>query len=248
VLGWKPSTFDRVAHARLKLVLEGRHADVECRGCHGAERSGLRPLPATALGKAKFLFRPVELECSACHTDPHKGRFAASGPRAKEKGCLACHDARAFRPSTAGVAAHAGFGFALEGAHRATACAACHDEMKRPPASRRSSLIAAGTTYPALSFGSGKKECAGCHEDPHGNQFADRKDGGRCDACHGPEAFQPASRFDHDRHAAFPLRGGHEAVPCNQCHPTDLKSGKPKSLIFRPVSGKCESCHGEEAK
>jgi hypothetical protein len=153
-----------------------------------------------------------------------------------------------FRPSTAGVAAHAGFGFALEGAHRATACVDCHAEMKGPPPGRRSSLIAAGTTFPGLSFGSAKKECVDCHEDPHGKQFADRKDGGRCDACHGQEAFRPASRFDHDRHAAFPLRGGHEAVPCNQCHPRDTKSGRPTALMYRPVSGKCENCHGEESK
>jgi len=248
VLGWQPSTFDRVTHAKLRLPLDGRHADVECRACHGAERAGLRPLRATALGKAKFLFKVSELECSACHADPHKGRFATGGPRAKEKGCLACHDARSFRPSTAGVAAHAGFGFALDGAHRATACVACHEEMKQPPATRRSSLIAGGTSFSSLSFAVGRKECGDCHEDPHGNQFANRQDGGRCDACHGPEAFRPASRFDHDRQAAFPLRGGHEAVPCNQCHPTDLKGGTAQSLIFRPVPGKCESCHGEESR
>ncbi len=248
LVGWKPSSFDRIAHGKLKLSLEGRHAEVECRACHGADRTGLRPLPGTALGKAKFLFSLTELACGACHIDPHKGRFAAGGARAKDKDCLACHDARAFRPSTAGVAAHAGFGYPLEGAHRATACTSCHEEMKPPPPGRRSSLIAAGSVFATLPFDATKKECAACHKTTHGAQFDARADKGRCDACHGAEAFEPASRFNHDRDAAFPLRGGHERVPCNQCHPRDLKSAYPTSLVYRPVPVKCESCHGKEAK
>jgi hypothetical protein len=248
VLGWMPSSFDRIAHGKLRLPLDGRHAVVECRACHGADRTGLAPLPATPLGKAKFLFRVTELACSACHVDPHKGRFAAGGARAKDKGCLACHDTRTFRPSTAGVAAHAGFGYALEGAHRAAACTSCHAEMKTPVPARRSSLVAARGTFALLSFEGTKRECEACHRTPHGAQFDARPDRGRCDACHGVDAFQPASRFDHDRHASFPLRGGHERVPCSQCHRPDPRSANPRSPIYRPVSGKCESCHDTEAK
>jgi hypothetical protein len=248
VAGWRPSSFDRTAHARLRLPLDGRHAEVECRACHGANRAGLAPLPATPLGKATFLFRVTELACNACHLDPHKGRFAAGGARAKDKGCVACHDTRTFRPSTAGVAAHAGFGYALEGAHRAAACTSCHAEMKTPVPARRSSLVAARGTFALLSFEVTKKECEACHRTPHGAQFDTRPDRGRCDACHGVDAFQPASRFDHDRHASFPLRGGHEGVACSQCHPRDPRSPNARSLTFRPVSGKCEFCHDKEAR
>jgi hypothetical protein len=249
VTGWRPSTFDRPAHAKLKLALDGRHADIECRACHGNDRKGLRPLPPTPLGKANFLFKVPELDCLACHADPHKGRFAAGGARAKDKGCLACHDLRAFRPATADVAAHEKFGFVLEGAHRATACLACHEEIKASNAApKRSSLVAAGATFAELRFESSRKECVDCHKTPHGDQFDARKDKGRCDACHSVEAFAPASRFDHTRDAAFSTKGAHERVPCNQCHPTDMKSGNPKSLIYRPVSGKCETCHGKESK
>ena len=248
VAGWKPSTFDRPAHARLKLALDGRHADIECRACHGADRKELPPLPKLSLGTATFLFKVSEVECTACHLDPHKGRFAPGGARPKAGGRPACHDTRAFRPSMADVAAHAKFGFALEGAHRATACVACHDELKPVPGARRSSLIRSGSKYGELRLESKKKECADCHQTPHGDQFDMRKDRGRCDACHTVEVFAPAGRFDHDRDASFALKGAHEGVPCIQCHPTDPKSGPAKALIFRPVSAKCESCHGKESK
>ena len=63
---------------------------------------------------------------------------------------------------------------------------------------------------------------------PHGDQFDARKDRGRCDACHTVEAFAPAGQFDHDRDASFSLKGAHEGVPCNQCHPTDLEEWQPE--------------------
>ena len=246
--GWTPSTYDRVRHGRLKLALEGRHADVECRACHGTDRKSLPPIATPArLGKATFLFKVPEIECTACHVDPHEGRFAARGARPKVQGCAACHDTRVFTPSTAGIDAHKDFGFALNGAHRATPCAACHKELERRPPGRRSSLVRAASTFGVLRL-EAKKTCVDCHETVHGTQFDARKDKGACDACHGEDAFVPATTFNHDRDATFKLRGGHEGVPCNRCHPSDLTSTDPKRLIYRPVQGKCESCHGKEPK
>jgi len=250
VSGWTPSTFDRPAHARLRLPLDGRHADVPCRACHGADRQGLPPLPKVSLGKAGFLFKVLEVECTACHLDPHKGRFAAGGPRAKPEGCLACHDSRAFRPSTADVGAHAKFGFALEGAHRATPCLDCHDELKNRPAvaPKRSTLVLARTSFPELRFESNRRNCVDCHQTPHGDQFDGRPDGGKCEACHTVDAFAPATRFDHTRDASFSLKGAHETVPCQQCHRVETVGNRPKTVRYRPLSGKCESCHGKESK
>jgi hypothetical protein len=247
VAGWKPSLFDRTAHARLKLPLEGRHAEIGCRACHGSERKGLPPIATTGLGKARFLFRVTQTDCAACHVDPHLGRFAKGEVGGKMLACTACHDARAFRPSTVDVAAHQGYGFPLEGAHRAIPCVACHAEMKAPRA-RTSTLIAAGVKLPELRF-QASRVCADCHRTPHGNQFAGRPDQGRCDACHTLDSFIPAGRFDHNRDTRFSLKGAHEQVPCNRCHLPDRAGGAPGRLVYRPVSGKCEACHaGKEAR
>lgn len=246
--GWTPSGFEVAQHAKLRLPLEGRHGEIRCRDCHGVDRKGLPPVAkSVTAGKAGFLFKVVEIDCQACHADPHRGRFGAQGPRAQPAGCPACHNALGFRPSSVDIAAHKRYSFPLEGAHRATPCMACHAEMKTA-APKRSSLIAAGAVFPTLAFGGGTG-CGDCHETPHGDQFSARKDGGKCDACHDADRFAPATRFDHNRDAAFSLKGAHEGVPCNRCHPTDSRSPDPKRLVYRPVSGKCESCHaGKEAR
>jgi len=247
VKGWKPSTYTVAMHATLRLPLEGRHAEVACRACHGPNRVGLPALPdTTVIGRAAVAFKLKEIDCVACHVDPHKGRFAVGGAKPQSKGCLACHTVRTFRPSTADVAAHGKFSFALDGAHRATACVECHDEFKRPVPATRSSLLQAAGGMAPLTF-EAKHDCVACHEMPHGRQFDARKDKGRCDACHGTDAFAPASNFNHDKDATFSTRGAHERVPCNQCHPVDPQS-RNKGLLYRPVSGKCESCHGKDSR
>ena len=246
VAGWKPSTFTVAQHATTRLRLEGRHADIACGACHGPGRKSLPPLPGIqVLGKAGVALMVKEVECAACHVDPHKGRFAVGGSRAQAKGCPACHNMRTFRPSTADVATHATFSFVLEGAHRATACVGCHEEFKQVRATGQPSLLLAASGIAELRF-EAKHGCADCHQTPHGTQFDARKDRGRCEACHGVDAFAPASKFDHTRDATFSTRGAHEHVPCNQCHPTDPKGRTQKALIYRPVSGKCASCHGKE--
>ena len=249
VQGWKPSTFGVTEHARLKLALDGRHADIECGDCHRGDRKLLPPLPKTVtLGKANVLIEVKEVECTACHLDPHKGRFAAGGERAKAEGCILCHNAKGFRPASAGVAVHAEFRFPLEGGHRAVACQSCHTEMKAPrPPKPRSTLVLSGTSFPSLKFEE-KQQCDDCHKTPHGEQFTGRKGGEKCDVCHGADDFKPAARFDHNKDASFSLKGAHEKVACSECHPIDPASGADKRVIYRPVSGKCESCHGKEFK
>jgi Cytochrome c7 and related cytochrome c len=245
---WTPSSFTVAQHATTRLRLDGRHAEITCSACHGPDRNGLPPLPGIqVLGKAGVAFDLKEVECADCHVDPHKGRFATSGPRAQRQGCVACHDTRAFRPTTADVATHAKFSFALEGAHRATPCVGCHDEFKRTAAPDHASLVRSVGAIPILSFAA-KQECAACHRTPHGTQFNTRADRGRCDACHGADAFAPASKFDHTRDATFSTRGAHANVACTQCHPRDPKGSTPNALIYRPVSGRCESCHGKESR
>lgn len=245
VAGWKPSTFTTAAHATLRLRLEGRHAEIQCAACHGPNRSGLAPLPAAAtLGKAGVAFHLTELDCVACHIDPHQGRFAARGAHPVPQGCLGCHTTSGYRPSTIDVVAHARYGFALEGAHRAVPCVGCHSELKYPAV--QSSLVrAASWTGAPLLFTTKSQACAACHESPHGRQFAARPDGGKCESCHGVDAFKPAARFDHDRDTKFPLRGGHASVPCARCHPAETGPGNARVIRYRPVSGRCENCHGD---
>ena len=234
VAGWAPSTFTVAAHANLRLRLEGRHAEIECSACHGPDRKGLPPLPGVAvLGKAGVAFKLKEVECAACHVDPHDGRY----PR-----CGECHGLWTFRPSTVDVAAHQRYKFPLEGAHAAVACVDCHAEMKHPATT--SSLVLARWSSLRLLFPAPKGGCEACHETPHGRQFVNRA----CESCHGMDTFRPATRFDHDHDATFTLKGAHAAVPCNRCHVSSRDAGGRSFVTYRPVSGKCEACHGENIR
>ena len=238
--GWKPSVFSTAAHARLRLALEGRHSDIPCASCHSVTRTGLPPVSAPASrGTAKFLFAVPEIECASCHVDPHAGRFAAGSGMPVNGGCRACHDAKAFRPSTVDVSRHAAFKFPLEGAHRAPPCVACHTRLNT--SLRGAFLVRAPSRPPTLVLTAEKgTACQSCHETPHGSQFAARKNGGRCESCHGTEAFAPATRFDHERDATFSLKGAHAKLACVSCHTVPAGS---KQVVYRPLSSKCESCH-----
>jgi hypothetical protein len=179
--------------------------------------------------------------CRDCHVDAHAKKTAGTGD-ALSRACTACHTSDSFHRTTVDVEAHAAYTFPLEGAHRAVPCILCHTELNHAPAAR--TLVGDPRGVPDLPFSQRRTRCRDCHETPHGNQFT-RKDGeSPCSACHDQVAFRPASRFDHDRDAAFALAGAHVKVPCRSCHPRGTDSqGRPQTL-YRPLSGTCQSCHG----
>jgi hypothetical protein len=189
------------------------------------------------------LLRVPELACASCHVDPHAGRYAAGGGVAIADGCKSCHGTHTFRPTTMSVATHARFSYALQGAHRATPCIACHTEMK-PGAPPTSTLLLSAKGVASLPYSARRATtCQGCHENPHGAQFSSRKDKGACEGCHDVAAFAPATRFNHDRDASFELKGAHAKVACAGCHKPETAGAGKVRVVYRPLSGKCESCH-----
>ncbi len=234
VAGWTPSRFGKSDHAKLGFPLEGRHGEVGCGSCH-AERKGLPVLKSGgASGTAGFRFAGIERRCSECHVDPHQGRYS-------DARCTECHALTGFRPVEVSAERHGRFGFTLQGAHLATPCFGCHKELASAPRLATTLVATAGPVTPLrLAVDS---TCATCHQSVHGDQFAARPDQGRCDACHGENSFKPASRFDHDRDASFALGKGHAPLACSACHRRVRDAGGLERVIYRPLSGKCESCH-----
>jgi hypothetical protein len=244
VTGFTPSTFTLAQHATLRLPLDGRHAAVQCSACHGAKRAGLPVHASKSLGSANVAVT-LDATCTSCHVDAHAGRFdrRATGAASRTTGCVTCHTATAFHPSTIDIAAHDAFAFKLEGAHRAIACAQCHSAMATATHAPNTLLLSA-RNVPKLPFGEQRTTCAACHETPHGKQFAARPDRGECAACHGVETFVPASRFDHNRHSSFELEGAHAKAACGACHTQTRDATGTLITTYRGLSAKCESCHG----
>jgi len=152
--------------------------------------------------------RPVaHARCQDCHQDQHKGQFAA---RAAGSDCAACHNENGFKPSLFTRQSHQNSVFPLEGKHAALECAQCHQ-----PGGKES------------VYALHKSQCADCHADSHQGEFAGPPYNNRCEACHTPAAFKPAT-FSSDRHTMtrFPLEGAHKSVECYDCHKT-LPPGPP---------------------
>ncbi|UCF66429.1 MAG: hypothetical protein JSV80_11600 [Acidobacteriota bacterium] len=243
--GFKPSTYTVEKHAETQFALLGKHAEVECSQCHGPERKGLPPVPGEHfVGKGRVALALGQTSCAACHIDPHAGRYSLDGPRPTEKGCLACHDHSAFRPSRIDVAAHQTYSFPLRGAHLAVPCQACHKELDRPTASE--TLLMAVYEVSPLRFDADRRRCRDCHETPHGVQFEQREDGGACQSCHGENSFRPANRFDHDDKSRFPLKGAHRQVKCEKCHASVNDESGRAMVVYRPIASECRRCHAAE--
>jgi hypothetical protein len=231
--GWIPSKFTIEDHAKLKFALDGRHAKTECASCHGPLRKDLPPLPDTTVtGRAGVLLAISDSSCRSCHLDPH-----GDGQK-KFEDCLSCHTADSFHRTKVDVATHAAYSFPLKDSHGAVPCRDCHKELGQMPLT--STLIAAHVTPPNLSFNPPRERCEDCHENPHGQQFATAQ---TCEKCHDLKAFRPASGFDHNRDAAFSLKGAHEKVACDRCHSTRLDEAGREQVQYRPLDGTCLSCH-----
>jgi hypothetical protein len=120
--------------------------------------------------------------------------------------------------------------------------------LKRPPATQtQSTLILARGRFATLQFAA-KRACVDCHQTPHGDQFAAWDAKGGCAACHTEDAFAPAAEFHHDTDASFALTGAHERLACGQCHVRDAAAPPTAPLPYRPLSGRCETCHGKESQ
>jgi hypothetical protein len=229
-------TFGRVGSVSAQLLSPGPlskahsslEGDAHCSDCHSS-------------GK-----RVDSGACLKCHTDLGARINAGQGLHGlqyKGRPCEGCH------VEHLGVAAsmirwpggdpshfdHAQEGWTLQGAHKTTPCAKCHNK----PNSR------GNPTYIGLS-----RTCTSCHKDKHDGRF-----GSSCTGCHDEVAWTDLrlQDFNHDL-ARFPLHGAHKTVQCAKCHfdppkYTDLRFGACTDCHKDPHSGRlgprCEDCHDD---
>ncbi len=224
---FKPSTFTLARHTTTRFPLEGAHAAIICSECHHP--------PEGAAATQTAVYHYDDLACPACHTDPHQGQFAKSMakflPDKSPAGCRACHNLRTWR-EVEGFD-HSETAFALEGAHRAVACDQCH----------KSNNLSAGSRN--VVYRSTPKQCAACHDDIHGGQFASPSGDVDCATCHRVLKWKP-STFNHDTQSTYKLDGAHREVGCSLCHRLRKEVAGKTVLFFKPTTRECSGCHGSE--
>lgn len=183
--------------------LTGVHASLACEKCHPKAR-------AAVLAKGEQRFLGLAQACTACHADPHEGRFVAS--------CESCHGQEHPWKELANFVHISEL--PLTGGHARIECARCHE--KGSP----HSVEALGGAAPKPVA----RACQDCHESPHAARFVlavarelELESKASCVACHAPQqtTFKvPGSAMTPSLHAAtgFALDKPHDAVACERCH------------------------------
>jgi predicted CXXCH cytochrome family protein len=221
-LGWQTAG-QNFNHASTRFLLRGRHAQIQCGQCHGKSSAG-----GTSPKSDRFHITKFQA-CSDCHVDPHGGQFA----KRKAGGtCESCHNEQGWREGMTKTFNHATTQFPLRGKHATIDCARCHLVAKPG---------GAPTPRPDITK---FQHCADCHTDPHDGQFAARTDKGACESCHTEGGFA-TSTFSFAMHEGtrLPLRGGHRAVPCRQCHAIKPAQGRDSRQFRWAGEATCATCH-----
>jgi len=247
------SEFD---HRTAPFPLEGAHLDAACSACHAGATTmaDLQAAPANCIDCHRdddTHQGSLGTDCAGCHSpegwaavelDHDLTGFPLVGVHL-EIACELCH----VGGQMSGVPRHCVQCHSDDDAHQGRLGAEC--EMCHTPADWRT-IIGAGfdhslTRFPLTGAHAGIPTCAGCHaggrfagtpmscvachraDDAHDGRFGDR-----CEACHSPSGWRPAT-FDHGQ-TGFPLTGSHGGVACERCHAGDRYAGTPSS---------CAACH-----
>ncbi len=153
-----------------------------------------------------------EQECKSCHTD-HKGRSADIVKLNRDSFDHKLTD------------------YALQGAHTALPCAACHAADK--------------------PFRDAPSACNDCHQktDPHQGRL-----GEQCADCHVETSWSKAE-YDHDK-TDFALQGKHREVICSACHPNQRYEDTPMECVSCHAlndvhhgrnGAQCADCHDAQS-
>lgn len=220
---WRTKKFD---HNRTAFRLIGRHATVDCAGCHKQPATKVKPRSDT---------------CSACHVDPHRGTF--------KQDCKACHNESGF--SKAAQFDHSTTRFALTGKHAPLACSACHKGVAagNVPAARRVADFrglqgACASCHNDVHAGELGTTCERCHSSSgfrmaafvhprFADFFAGQHAPVACDQCHMRD--KPAGRVAASTVA---VRFKNVSTACATCH-RDAHAGQEGTA--------CEACHSIKA-
>ena len=130
--------------------------------------------------------------------------------------CAKCHDPSGWtiaNNSTIRFDHDSKTDFKLEGAHKETNCAECHQSL-------------------VFSEAKTKTDCIDCHNDVHSMSV-----GNDCARCHTSKTWLIDDIPEVHEENGFPLIGAHSNLSCNECHLSE------NEVTFTKIGNECISCH-----
>jgi hypothetical protein len=217
--GFTPAKFTLQQHNQGRYPLIGAHLAVPCIACHKKITIGRNA--------ETLQFKFQSMRCVSCHNDPHRGEvnkyLNQISALTRNNGCEYCHEITGW---SAVQFNHDQSKFKLVDRHKNVSCKGCHQEQAKDK---------------MLHFQDIPQECNACHQDKHAGQFLQNGETS-CKKCHTPAAWKQEI-FNHDVDSRFKLTGGHQKVPCQDCHKSELINGE-RVTRYKPLDTKCASCHG----
>ena len=176
-------------------------------------------------------------KCLICHKEIQdrirlqKGYHSSADVKGKD--CFVCHsdhNGKNFQLIRFDIEKfdHNLTGYLLSVPHAKKECMACHNTKYIADPK----IKAKKYTYMGVNT-----DCLNCHDDYHLKTLSPV-----CLNCHNPDAFKPASKFDHTN-TKFQLVGKHINVDCLKCHKVEMINGK-KFQEFKGIQyNNCTGCH-----
>ncbi len=154
----------------------------------------------------------------------------------KSKTCIDCHNEHHGRKFDLVRFNKNGFnhnltGYKLTGKHKSVDCRDCH----KPAHIANRKIRNINGTYLGMGHA-----CLSCHEDYHQTTL-----GKDCTSCHNQNAWDPASKFDHNK-AKFKLIGAHQNVDCIKCHKETKRNNKDYQQFSGITFSNCTACHRDQ--
>jgi hypothetical protein len=267
---WSTARFD---HAReTGFALLGRHATLDCAGCHRSAKFDDKP-PRTCVGCHRTDDAHAERfgeNCATCHGNDtwqavsfdhaRDAKFALTGRHARVD-CHACHTARVAVQKLPTDCASCHRGADVHGGAQRVACDSCHGtdgwredlrfdhDLSSFPLLGMHVMVGCGQCHATRAYAGTPHECVACHRssDVHQGSL-----GTKCESCHSPNGWKVWD-FDHNLQTKFALTGRHARLECGECHragaasmrlPTDCAScHRDNDVHLGQFGAQCQRCH-----
>jgi len=216
---WGPDTL-RFHHGKTGFALTGRHATVDCRGCH-----------------ENLVFSETPSDCNSCHSDVHQQTVGTD--------CARCHTTANWLIDNI-PELHVQNGFPLTGVHQPVSCEQCHTSAQNLQFNRIGNDCISchlqdyqATTQPNHQQAGYSTNCLECHD-------VFTPDWGGGNISHDFFPLTKGHEIADCRQCHVDGNFSNTPNTCNACHSADFTQATNPNHTALNIPNDCAMCHTTE--